>query len=366
MRILTYGLASNLLAGIETFLLNMNRFMSEEIVFDYVIENDHTIHQAAIDEKGGKCFFISPKRKMLRNLRDWCRVLKQNKGTAAAVYFNMYSLAWSVPILLARLYGYRVVVHAHNNNLHNCGALLRMLHKCNKQLLKLMKITRLTNSTLSTEFFFGSKEAEMICCAIETPRFAFREQARTQIREELAIGDGHLYGFAGRIAYQKNPLFLIDVFAEIRKIDQKAQFVVCGEGDMMEEVKERAQKHRLDVHFVGSVPNVQDYYQAMDLFLLPSRFEGLGIVLIEAQTSGLPSVTSADVVPKEAKVTELLEYVSLEESAEHWARRCVDKLLNAPKHREQYAAIVGATAFDIRNEAPRLGQILCGEKTCEK
>lgn len=368
MRILTYGLSTDKLAGIETFVLNMNKFMPEDIVFDHIIEGQagipldqqDTIHRAAVEERGGRILFVAPKRNMLANIRDWQRILKAEKSNSDAVYFNMYSLAWFIPVLMAKLHGYRVFVHAHNNNLHNCGRAQRFMHAVFRQLQKLLKITRLTNSQLSTDFFFGNSKAEMIYNAIDTQRFSFDSIARRNIRQELGVGDRHVYGFAGRIMFQKNPLFLMDVFSEIQKRDPEAAFIVCGEGDLMGEVQQKAQQLGIEVHFVGARPNVQDYYSAMDVFILPSRFEGLGLVLIEAQCCGLPSVTSADVVPPEAKVTELLDYIALENGAAAWAELCIKKFKQIPENRSVYAEIVGSSNFEIRNEAPRLGNILCG------
>lgn len=367
MRILTYGLSTDKLAGIETFILNMNQFMDESIIFDHVIEaqsgipmdQQTTIHQAAVEARGGRVLFVAPKRDMIANIRDWHRVLKQEKSNAKTVYFNMYSLAWMVPVIMAKLYGYRVVVHAHNNNLHDCGKLQRLLHGVFRQVQKCMKITRLTNSQLSTDFFFGSSGAEMIYNAIDTKRFAFNAEARQTLRRELQLQDKHVYGFAGRIMYQKNPLFLMEVFAEIQKRDENAAFLVCGEGDLMDETVQKAQELGIDVRFAGSCPNVQNYYSAMDIFVLPSRFEGLGIVLIEAQCAGLPSVTSANVVPQDAKTTQLLDYISLDSGAAAWAELCVNKLAQIPQDRSAYAKIVGQSNFEIRIEAPRLGEILC-------
>lgn len=366
MRILTYGLSTDKLAGIETFILNMNRFMPDNVVFDHIIEGiagipmdrQTTIHQEAVDQRGGKVHFIAPKRSALANLRDWNRLLKAEKSNSDAVYFNLYSLAWFFPVLMARLRGYRVFVHAHNNNLHDCGRLQRLMHGFFRQVQRLTKITRLTNSQLSTDFFFGSSGAEMIYNAIDTQRFAFDPDARNAIRSELGFDGKHVYGFAGRIMFQKNPLFLMEVFHEIQKRDEKAAFLVCGEGDLMEQTKAKAQELGISVHFAGSCNAVQAYYSAMDLFVLPSRFEGLGIVLIEAQCSGLPSVTSAEVVPQEAKVTELLDYISLEKGPAAWAELCVKKLAQIPENRSTYSALVGKSNFEIRNEAPRLGNIL--------
>ena len=245
--------------------------------------------------------------------------LEERRDIDSAVYFNWYSMAWIFPAIMARSKGYKVIIHAHNSNLHNCGFLQRTVHAVNRQIQKLMKITRLTNSELSERFFFGNKPAEMIYNAIDTDRFAFNKEVRDRIRKDLNIENKQVYGFAGRISYEKNPLFLMDVFKEIQK-EIRSCFLVCGDGDLMEETKARAHENGLSVLFVGFVSNVQDYYQAMDVFVLPSRFEGLGIVLIEAQCCGLSCVASADVIPGLAKATELVEFVPLNDNPDEMGR----------------------------------------------
>lgn len=358
MRVLVYGMSSDKLGGIETFLLNMNRFMSDDMVFDYVIEGTETIHQEAIAEKGGKVFFIAPKRKIGKNTGDWVRLLRKNRSTYKVVYFNMFSLAWLVPVILSRLCGYRVIVHAHNNGLHDCGAVLRTMHKMNRFFLKHMKIVRFTNSELSAKFFFSNRPAKLIYNAVDTGRFAFNWEIREKIREELGISKRHVYGFAGRIAFQKNPLFLMDIFSKIQEIDNKAAFIVCGDGGLKASTQERAEKLGVNVRFLGNVKDVHNYYQAMDCFVLPSRFEGLGIVLIEAQAAGLPCVTSAEVVPTDAKVTELLEYISLEKGPRAWADVCYQKVCNMEEDRSMYSIQVQQSSFEIRKEAPRIEDFL--------
>ena len=358
MRVLVYGLSSDKLGGIETFLLNMNRFMSDDMIFDYVVEGTSTIHQAAIEEKGGDVYFISPKRNMLQNIRDWKRILKEYRKTSQVVYFNMFSLAWSVPIYIAQKYGYRVIVHAHNNNLHNCGLVLKSMHAVNRFLLQYTSIVRFTNSDLSSKFFFGKKKAEMIYNAIDTERFAFQPDIREKMRRELEIQDKHVYGFSGRIAYQKNPLFLMEIFAEISKLDDQSTFLVCGDGDLMEQTKQKAEELGIRVQFLGNVLNVQDYYQAMDCFILPSRFEGLGIVLIEAQCAGLPCITSAEVVPQAAKITDLLEFVPLQNGSCGWAAACVQKK-DLGVSRGKHNCDVNLSYYCIRNEAVRLQKMIC-------
>ena len=359
MRILVYGLSGNKLSGIETFLLSMHHFMSEDIVFDYVIESQTSIHEQTIRQAGGEPFFIAPRRRILRNLLDWCRVLRQNKGRANAVYFNMFSLSWIMPILAARFYGYRVVLHAHNCDFHDCGWPQKLLHKLNRHVQKCIRMTRLTNSRLSSRFFFFSLPVQMIYCAIDTERFSFQADVRRSMRKKLGFEEKHVYGFVGRLSYQKNPLFLMDVFREIVKLDEKAAFLVCGDGVSMVETVQRAREYSLPICFTGSVINVCDYYQAMDAFVFPSRFEGLGIVLIEAQTIGLPCIASERVIPEEARISELLQFVPLEGGAEFWAQRAVEQLeTHCDADRSAAHRVTERTRFNIRTEAKVLEQAL--------
>lgn len=357
MRVLVYGVSGGQVGGIETFVLNMNRFMDDNIRLNYAIQGEGHATEGMIRDIGGEIYRIASRNNLPKHIRDWARLLRDRKKDTDAVYFNLFSLALFVPIMLSRLYGYRVYVHAHNNMLHDCGAPQRILHQLGYWLLKPAKIIRLTNSELSARFFFGDKPAEMVYNAIDTERFRFQPEVRAKLRSELGAGEKHVYGFAGRIAYQKNPLFLMEIFAEIAKRDSNAFFLVCGNGNLMEETQKRASELGVDVRFCGAVSNVQDYYQAMDCFVLPSRFEGLGIVLIEAQCAGLPSLTSADVVPKAAQATDVLEYLPLEGGASMWAEAAV-RQVKRENDRATYEGVVAASPFNIRTEALRLEGIL--------
>lgn len=361
MRFLTYGTSSKKLAGIETFLFNMNEHMPEGITFDYIIENNCTIHQSTIESFGGRVLSVAYKKHIIRNILDWNKLLcreKTENDTAKLVYFNMFSLVWIVPILLCKIHGYKTIIHAHNNNLHDFGIVQRLLHNLNRFILQNFNIVRFANSNLSAKFFFGKRPAEIIYNAIDTKKFAFNTEIRNKIREKYQINEKNLYGFAGRLENSKNPLFLIDVFSKISKIDTNASFLVCGAGSLMDEMKKQAKANNIGVIFTGEVTNIQDYYQAMDIFILPSRSEGLGLVLIEAQASGLPCIASADVIPIEAKATDLLEFVPLEQGPDKWGEVCVEKIKNAQGNRSQFSLIIQDTNYEITKEAPRLAGLL--------
>ena len=361
-RILVYGLSQGTLGGIETFLLTMNKHMSDDIIFDYVIEGKKTIHQSEIDKKGGLCFFISPKKTIFKNIRDWSLIFKKLKAGYDTIYFNLYSLAWIIPILIALKYKYKVVVHAHNNKLHNCGPIQKILHALNRIWQKHLSIIRLTNSSQSAKFFFGNKESILINCAIDVSKFSFSNEARSESRSALGIQkENHVYGFSGRLSFQKDPLYLIRVFSEIRKIDEKAVFLICGDGDLKHKVEKKAKSLGINVIMTGSVREMFKMYSAMDVFVLPTRFEGLGIVLIEAQANGLPCLTTEKVVPKEVEITDNIVFLPKKHSVRRWAIAAfehVDKKID----RSVYSTIVSDTCFNVSFEAKKLETLLLSKE----
>lgn len=355
IRLLVHGMAGYTKGGIESFVFGMAKHMSDNVVFDYVVEKNkkNTLSELPCN---GEILIIEPKRQMFANLKSWLNVLIERRKIDSIVYFNWYSMAWLFPAMIARFLGYKVIIHAHTNNLHNCGVLQRTMHAINRIVQRYMKIVRLTNSELSARFFFGNKPAELIYNAIDVDRFAFNNEVRNCIRKRYSVEDKHVYGFAGRMAYEKNTLFLMDVFKEIKNIDAEAVFLVCGEGDLMNETKNKAAELGINVIFAGLVSNVQDYFQAMDVFILPSRFEGLGIVLIEAQCCGLPCVASADVIPQAVKVTDLVEFVKLNNNPTEWAEKAICK---THANRVKYADDIMNSHFNIIRESSRLEKILC-------
>lgn len=359
IKILVYGLTEKQVDGTCTFILNMQKYMTGRVIFDHVIEGQSSIYEKTIKNRKGIVHYISPKRRIIRNTIDWIKLLKKNRREYSRVYFNLYNLTWIVPIVLCRILGYKVTIHAHNNMLHNVGKVQKMLHMFNRKIQKFFKIQRLSNSDLSGSFFYDSAEYTIVKCAIETEKFTFNPDSRKKIRTKLHLQNNNIYGFVGRIAYQKNPLFLMRIFDEIQKIDNSAAFMICGDGNMFEETKKSAKDFGLNIYFLGDKDNISDYYSAMDAFVLPSLYEGLGIVLIEAQASGLPCVTSKNVVPLDAKVTDLLEYVSLEDDPKVWAN-IILTMREYGKYscRGEYSKIVKLGDYDIVAEAKKLENLL--------
>lgn len=157
---------------------------------------------------------------------------------------------------------------------------------------------------------------------IEVDNFKYEQEVEKKYRKEFGLENKFVVGCVGRFAYQKNYEFLAEIFSEIRKKNKTAVLVCVGdEGGMKEIVLEKFKKLKVmdSLRLLGIREDVAQIMQMFDVFVLPSRWEGLGIVYIEAQAAGVQTFAS-DVVPKEAKVTELLHYISLKKSPEVWAR----------------------------------------------
>lgn len=185
--------------------------------------------------------------------------------------------------------------------------------------------------------------------AIEVERFRFNPEVRERIRTELGLGNSLVLGTVGRLAYQKNHTFLIEVFQEFHKKHRNAKLIIVGDGDLRRNLENQICKNGLEdmVLLLGWKPAVENYLQAMDCFLLPSRFEGLGIAAVEAAASGLPCIVS-DQVPEDLKFIEGIQYVPLQVPA--WVS-ALEKAFAKPVDRQSGTELVRVAGYDVRQQA---------------
>ena len=179
-------------------------------------------------------------------------------------------------------------------------------------------------------------------------------ETRRQIRTQMGLTDKFVVGVVGRLTYQKNPQFTVEIFAKVKEKRPNAVLMFVGQGELEEEIRRLVQAKGLtdSVLFLGLRTDVPDLMQAMDAFVLPSRFEGLGIVYIEAQAAGLKTFATAEVVPQEACVDEsLFTYLPREATAQQWA----DAMLAADTtQRENKLEVIQSHGYDIHQEAEKL------------
>ena len=195
-----------------------------------------------------------------------------------------------------------------------------------------------------------AKKTQIIKNGIDTERFRYNVHKRTEMREILGLEDNFVLGHVGRFSKEKNHEFLVCVFEDVIKMAPDARLLLVGAGDEMDRIRSLVKKKQLEdkVIFTGSVTNVEDYLQAMDVFVLPSRFEGLGIAAIEAQCVGLPVIAS-DAVPNDADLGNI-SFLPLSSATAAWAGK-IEKMKDMD--RKDISALVKKAGYDI-NETAKL------------
>lgn len=274
----------------------------------------------------------------------------KNHPEIKAVHMHMNNINFITPLKYAKKYNIPLkIYHSHNsgNMFGEPSQLFKLMENYNRKILKKYTDKLIACSEDAGKWMFGSSKFQVIKNAINAKEFTFNEYVRVIKRKELGIDNKKVVGFVGRLQYQKNPEFLIDVFKEIYKRDKDTVLLIVGLGDLEEKIKVMINNYNLEkaVIFLGARTDVSELMQAFDLFILPSRFEGFGIVLIEAQAAGLPCLASAKVIPDEVKVTDLLEFVDLELNPGIWAEKALEKL--NIKRRNTYEEIKDA-GYDIK------------------
>ncbi|MCI8554921.1 MAG: glycosyltransferase family 1 protein [Clostridiales bacterium] len=306
---------------------------SEKVHIDYVTgERDIASCQELLARslpgggEGSRVFSLplSPLRQPLRYRRAVEELLDQGFDLlhVNASYFLSAAL-----LQQARKRGMRVVLHAHSADVDVMGGLkrwiFRLLHRFNRRRAVRTADCLLTASSGAARWMFGrdAGRARLHPTGIERAAYAFCPEERERVRRELgAAPDTPVFGHVGRFAYPKNHEFVLKVFAALRRRTPGAVLWLVGTGEREPEIRALVREWGLQesVRFLGLRDDVPSLLQAMDALLMPSRFEGLGLALIEAQTAGLPCLASA-AVPDEAAVTGRLKRLPLTVSPEEWA-----------------------------------------------
>lgn len=344
--------------GAESRVMDLYRNMDRtKVQFDFM---QHTTRvcdfQPEIEQLGGKVYHVPPFR--FWNYFSYCKAWKQfisEHPEIRIVHGHMTSTA-SIYLPIAHKKGVFTIAHSRNAGVDKGikGKLTKVLRRNLKE-----KCDRcFACSKLAGEAVFGKEAMEqgnvtIIPNAIDAARFTFDPEVRKQKREELHIQPQEfLIGEVGRFDPQKNQKYAVEILAECRKKNFPAKLILIGEGPLMEDVRQQVEELQLQeyVIFTGLQKNVMPFYQAMDFFLLPSFYEGLPGVAVEAQASGLRGILS-DAITTETAMTTLMEFRSVQEPAKVWADR-----IAACGHYERQNMLkqMQETGFDVKNLAKRL------------
>lgn len=302
----------------------------------------------------GEILFVSDRKKSTKAyLKDYRAVLKTHGFDV--VHVNGNSGTMILEVLLAKFSGVKnVMVHAHST---------RTNHPVINAILKypMMWLSRecIACSEASGKWLYGNYPYTLLNNAIELDNFRFREALREQYRREFGIREEEfLIGHIGHFTEPKNHFFLMDVFAEFHALELASKLLLISDGPRFEQVKEKAAQLGLKdaVIFAGRRSDVAGIYSAMDLFILPSCWEGLPLVMVEAQVNGLPLLVS-NVVTKVAKCTDRVFYKPLEDGPKDWARSLQELKHTTFDRREDARPAIAAKGFDIQAEAAKLRKL---------
>lgn len=347
------------LGGAESRIMDLYRQMDRnEIQFDFLVHcNDLNRKPQFYDEEilalGGH-IYVLPKFKVYNYFtyrkavqaffaahREF-RVVQGHMTSTAAIYLPI-AKRFGVPVTVA---------HARNAGVVKGpkGIATRLFRRGLADKADVL----FACSKLAGEDVFGKKAMEdgrvkIIHNAIDVKRFAFDERKRQETRDALGIADKLVLGHVGRFDYQKNHPYLLEVFAAVCKERPDAALLLLGDGADRSVMEERCRELGIAdrVKFLGNRKDAERFYQAMDVFLLPSFFEGLPGVLVEAQAAGLKCIVS-DTVTREAQATDLVTYLSIEDAPEVWAQEI---LRQSDYVRRDTAGDLRTEGFDVRSQA---------------
>ncbi|MCM1038275.1 MAG: glycosyltransferase family 1 protein [Ruminococcus sp.] len=352
--------------GAESRIMDLYRQMDKtEIQFDFLV------HSSAVKRAGddvskrmpqffdeeiksmGGHIYVLPKFRVYNyfTYRKAIRAFFAAHHEFKAVQGHMTSTA-SIYLPLAKKAGIPMTV-AHSRNAGVEKGLKGMATKILRRNLYRIADKCFACSELAGIDVFGKKWVEagnvkIIHNAIDAGKFIYQPEKRAAMRKKLGIEDKFVLGHVGRFDTQKNHPYLIDIFAETARMREDAVLVLLGDGPDKEKMQEKCSTLgiRDKVFFEGVQRNPQDYYQAFDIFLLPSFHEGLPGVLVEAQAAGLPCLVS-DTVTKEAQATELVTYLSIDLPPEVWAQEIAARMTY--ERRDTYRELT-ESGFDVKKQ----------------
>lgn len=351
--------------GQESFIFNVIKHINKsgmkiDVLTLYSCENEY--YRSIIDETGGKLIAFNlpfnPGGLRSNIFFPILKFLKKNRYDVIHIHSGSISVL-ALASLAAKLAGIKnIIVHSHSTGRHK---------DLKYHLLKIASFPILEwipNHYCACSYEAGAwkfphnivkKKLQVIDNGIDLDVFRPELSTRNKVRDELGIKDGiTVIGHVGRFSPQKNHFFIINIFNELQKSHPTSKLLLVGEGELFEEMNELVDKLGLrdKVIMTGATPKVADYMQAMDLFIFPSLWEGLGLVGVEAQGVGLPVIASTN-VPRLMKVADDVIFLDLD-NHKKWLEAMIDMSKHPHKDNKD---ILKSAGFDINQTAEELRKI---------
>lgn len=318
--------------GIEKFLINVEeKIDKDKFQFDYFLNRpDEQFYSEKIEEYGGKIYAPEWKNNKISNILNrlvvFYKFLKNNKYDI--LHINEPLCASSIYALIGKMAGVKsIIVHSHSDHsIEKFSFLQKLMNFLSRKMNLIVENYYFACSDEAAIWLFGkealaNKNYLKIPNGIDVNKYIFSEKKQENIRKALKINNSFIVGHVGRFYEVKNHEFLVKIFKEFLKLVPHAKLLLVGDGPLKNKIMELTEEYNIrdKVIFYGLSKNVPDLLQAMDCFVFPSHYEGLGIAVIEAQAASLPVFCSNN-VPLEAKITEECYFIDLAKDETEWAK----------------------------------------------
>lgn len=335
-----------------------------KVQYDFICDSDSNgIPKEEIEKLGGKVYLVPPYKHIFSHLKATYKILKDNHYQVMHAFDNTLNV---FPLFVGKLAGVKVSISESISKGDK-----------NEAKTKIKLVLRRFSHWFATDFMansidcgvwqFGKKTYDegkiaIFKTVINADANAFDKVLRDETRKKFGWEDKVIYGFIGRYVDQKNPLFLIDIFNSIAKKQPNAKLVMIGFGQLETAMHEKIKEYGLQdrVEDLGRRDDIKQFYNAFDAFLLPSLYEGMPVVGIEAQCAGLPIFFSKNIT-EETTASELAHYIGLNESPEVWADTIINVVNANLGKRRSYAEEVKKNGFDSHSEAMRIMKFYLGK-----
>ena len=355
-KILVFGITDNP-GGVESVIMAYYRHIDRnKYQFDFLCNTQKVAHEEEITQLGGTIYRVCARSKnRIQYKKDMKEFFKNHSNEYIAIWVNVCSLANIDYLKYAKKYGIKHrIIHSHNSQ--NMDTTLRgILHKMNKNKIENYATDFWACSRDAAKWFYNndlSNKAIIIHNAIDVSKMQFNLTKRNEIRNDYSLDTFEVIGNVGRLHFQKNQDFIIDIFNELQKENKNYKLVLVGQGEDEMKLKQKVSELKLEES------DIQAWLSAFDFFLFPSRFEGLSIAGLEAQANGLPVLCSSKVNPIELKVNDNFHFCSLENPIDDWKKGIVEGLKVGRMSQEDIMKNFISCGYDIHEESKRFERIM--------
>lgn len=356
MNIIEYGALTETYGGIESYIKNQIKELSgSELKFDFLVPNEKRklAYEEYLSKKGCRIYrkYERWQNAPIGHFRDLYNFFRNYKGKydiAIANYLDLQNINF---LIMAKLFGLKTIAHSHQAG-ESRGWKKRILVHINRILIPYFADSFFACSDQAGKWMFGNiwqkyygKRSFVINNAIDAEKFAYDEHTRARYRKKLGIENKIVFGHTGRLSAPKNQSFILDVFFEIYKHNENVVLLLVGDGILKQRIEKKIKVLGLEnnVFLLGERLDIAEILQAMDYFIFPSEWEGLGISLIEAQCTGLRCFAS-DVIPKEAFVTDEIIPLPLSLGSVAWANKILTQMSYCREDKSSQIRIAGYDA----------------------